>query len=62
MNSQIIKIPATQWQLTATGPDWISALEQGKVLYFPTLPFHLNKNEHALLTPEVLNAKVRNIS
>ena len=62
MNSKIVKIPATQWQLTATDPDWISALEQGKVLYFPTLPFNLNENEHALLTPDVLDAKVRNIS
>lgn len=62
MNTQIIKIPATQWHLTATNPDWISALEQGKVLYFPTLPFALNQDEQALLSPEVLDAKVRNIS
>ncbi len=62
MNSQIVEIPATQWQLPETNPDWISALEQGKVLYFPTLPFTLTEDEQALLTPEVLEENVRNIS
>ncbi len=62
MHSQIVEIPATQWQLSATDPTWIEALEQGKVLYFPTLPFELSTAEQRLLTPEVLDAKVRNIS
>lgn len=62
MNSQIVKIPATQWQLPETDRKWIDALEQGKVLYFPTLPFTLSDEEQKLLTPTVLDAKVRNIS
>ena len=62
MKSQIVKIPATQWQLPATDPNWIDALEQGKVLYFPTLPFTLTADEQTLLTPEVLEENVRNIS
>lgn len=62
MNAQIVKIPATQWQLPDTNPAWIKALEQGKVLHFPALPFHLSADEQALLTPDVLDAKVRNIS
>lgn len=62
MNSQIVKIPATQWQLPTTDPHWIEALEQGKVLYFPSLPFSLSPAEQALLNPELLDKKVRNIS
>lgn len=62
MNSQIVKIPATQWQLPETNRKWIDALEQGKVLYFPSLPFTLSEEEQALLTPAVLDAKARNIS
>ena len=62
MKSQIVKIPATQWQLPATDPKWIAALEQGKVLYFPALPFTLTADEQKLLTPEVLEENVRNIS
>lgn len=39
MNSPIVEIPATQWQLPETNSSWISGLEQGKVLYIPNLPF-----------------------
>lgn len=62
MNSQIVEVPATQWQLPATNSNWINALEQGKVLYFPTLPFTLSEAEQTLLTPTVLEENVRNIS
>lgn len=62
MNSQIIEISATQWQLPNTNPEWITALEQGKVLYFPNLAFTLSDAKQALLTPDILDAKVRNIS
>jgi len=62
MNSQIVKISATQWQLPETNRKWIDALEQGKVLYFPSLPFTLNPEEQKLLTPDVLDTKARNIS
>ena len=62
MKSQIVKIPATQWQLSDTDQNWIDALEQGKVLYFPALPFTLTADEQTLLTPKVLEENVRNIS
>ena len=62
MNSQIIEIPATQWQLPATQNKWINALEQGKVLYFPQLPFQLTADERSFLTPKAPEEKVRNIS
>lgn len=62
MNSQIIEIPATQWQLPESNPDWINALEQGKVLYFPNLAFTLSDAKQELLTPDILDTAVRNIS
>ncbi len=40
----------------------ISALEGGKVLYFPNLSFSLNKDEKQFLSPEIANPKSKNIS
>lgn len=40
----------------------ITALENGKVLYFPNLPFEFSRVEEALLTPEILAEGVKNIS
>src|SRR5690554_4519792 len=62
MNAQIIEIPATQWQQPNTNSDWINALEQGKVLYFPNLAFTLSDAKQELLTPDILDTAVRNIS
>lgn len=41
MESQIIQIDATRWELEATDSTWIAGLEAGKVLYFPDLSFSL---------------------
>ena len=40
----------------------IAALEAGQVLFFPKLPFILAPSEYQLLTPDVRDPKVRNIS
>lgn len=62
MTSQILTIPATSWHLDTVRQDWIAALEAGKVLYFPQLPFHLEPEEKRFLTPDIRDPKVRNIS
>lgn len=62
MNSQILEIDEADWQITAPDLAWISALEAGKVLYFPHLSFDLLSNERRFLTPQVRNPKSRNIS
>lgn len=40
----------------------IDALENGKVLYFPALPFTLKKDELKFLNPEIVDPKTKNIS
>lgn len=40
----------------------ITALEDGKILYFPNLSFEFSPAEEALLTPEILAEGVKNIS
>ena len=40
----------------------ITALEQGKVLYFPDLSFSLQENEMRFLTPDILKVGSKNIS
>jgi hypothetical protein len=62
MNSQIIDIPSSAWQLGEARQDWIAALEAGKVLYFPHLAFQLSDDEKRFLTPDIRDPKVRNIS
>lgn len=62
MESQIIEIDSGDWEVPAPNQEWISGLEAGKVLYFPHLPFVLLPEEQALLTPEIRDPKVRNIS
>ncbi|RFB67112.1 MULTISPECIES: Kdo hydroxylase family protein [unclassified Herbaspirillum] len=62
MESQIIEIGVTDWQVAEPNPAWIAGLESGKVLYFPQLPFVLLPEEKVLLDPEIRNPKVRNIS
>jgi hypothetical protein len=62
MESQIIEIGVTDWQVTEPNPAWIAGLESGKVLYFPQLPFELLPEEKVLLKPEIRDPKVRNIS
>jgi hypothetical protein len=62
MEQQIIETPLSFWQAPTPNLDWIAALEAGKVLYFPKLPFELLPSEQVLLTPNVRNPKARNIS
>ncbi|HEY4124642.1 MAG TPA: Kdo hydroxylase family protein [Rhizomicrobium sp.] len=40
----------------------IAALESGRVLLFPQLPFVLRENETALLSPSLSNGRAKNIS
>ena len=62
MESQIIEIDIAEWQVSEPNQAWIAALEAGKVLYFPHLPFQLLPQENALLKPSIRDPKVRNIS
>lgn len=40
----------------------VKALEEGKVIYLPRLPFHLHKKELHFLTPDIVDPKSKNIS
>ena len=58
-------IPVGDW----TGPfseserrDAVSALESGRVLFFPQLPFVLRPEEFPLLTPSLSSGRAKNIS
>jgi hypothetical protein len=62
MEQQIIDIDHRSWTEGSANPAWIAALEAGKVLHFPHLPFELQEQERGFLTPDVRNPKVRNIS
>ena len=62
MEQQIIDIDAGALHGSAANPDWIAAVEAGKVLHFPHRPFTLHEHEQAFLTPAVRDPKVRNIS
>ena len=59
---QILTLDRSAWHGPALEPAAIAALEAGKVLYFPQLPFILTVPEMRLLTPAVRDPKVRNIS
>lgn len=62
MESQIIEIEVTDWQVAESNPGWIAGLEAGKVLYFPRMSFNLLPEEHVLLKPDLRHPKSRNIS
>lgn len=62
IESQIFEIAVSQWQAVVGLDGWRSALESGKVLFFPHLGFELLPEERALLTPEVRDPGSRNIS
>ncbi|MCA1324304.1 Kdo hydroxylase family protein [Herbaspirillum sp. alder98] len=62
MESQIFEIDLSTWQIDTPNDQWITALEAGKVLYFPNLPFELLESERSLLDPAVRDPKIRNIS
>jgi hypothetical protein len=46
----------------ATRAGAVDALESGKVLYFPKLPFTVGNSENALLTDALSNGRAKNIS
>jgi hypothetical protein len=62
MQDRIVEIDARDWRAPGSHPNWIEAVEDGKVLYFPQLAFELSAQERALLKPELLAEGVRNIS
>lgn len=62
MESQIVKIDATDWSNVQRHDEWTAAVESGKVLYFPQLAFQLTEQEKTLLRPDVRDPKTRNIS
>jgi len=62
MKSQIVEVAVNNWHIKETDRLWIDALEGGKILYFPELAFKLEEHEKRLLTPTILDPKVRNIS
>lgn len=58
-------IPATDWNCDLSESiqnQAINALEEGKVLYFPKLPFTLSDIESGFLSTEHLDPKTKNIS
>lgn len=60
MDEQIIELPAAPQG--KANPALVTALEAGKVLYFPTLAFEPFPEESGLFTPEVRDPRSRNIS
>src|SRR3569832_1604467 len=62
MQDRIVELDARDWHAPGSDPQWIAAVENGKVLYFPKLAFDLSREERALLRPELLAPGVRNIS
>jgi hypothetical protein len=62
MQGRIVELGARDWRAPGSDPQWIAAVEDGKVLYFPRLVFELSGEERALLKPELLAPGVRNIS
>jgi len=62
LQDQIVEIDIDQWQIGAPQDDWITAIEAGKVLHFPHLPFPPATDKANLFTPAVLDPGSRNIS
>jgi hypothetical protein len=62
MNQQIVEISQPFWRVLKPNPQWIAALEAGKILYFPNMLFELLPSEKGLLTEDVRNPNARNIS
>jgi hypothetical protein len=62
MEQPVLQIDTADWKIESTDQAWVSALEDGKVLYFPKLAFDLLPQEQALISPSVRDPKSRNIS
>jgi hypothetical protein len=59
---RLVTIALADWSQAESRPEWIAAVEAGRVLYFPRLPFALSPHEQGLLGPQLLEKGVRNIS
>jgi hypothetical protein len=54
ISSAIVTIDdVTDWEVRNTDPAWITALEAGKLLYFPRLAFQLKDEEGRFLHPDI---------
>ena len=62
MKSQIMNIGVTDWKINTPDHDWVTALENGKVLHFTNLPFDISETEKKILSPIILKKNSRNIS
>jgi 3-deoxy-D-manno-oct-2-ulosonic acid (Kdo) hydroxylase len=62
MHQPVLQIDIAQWKIESPQQAWVTALEDGKVLYFPKLAFELQQAEHALISPSVRDPNARNIS
>jgi hypothetical protein len=62
MEQQIFTIDHADWRIGNSDSTWITALEAGKVLYFPRLAFAVDKAEEKFFTPDIRAPKTRNIS
>jgi hypothetical protein len=62
MEQQILEIPAFSEQIDMANDAWITALEAGKVLYFPSISFTPSPRELRLFTADIRDEKARNIS
>ena len=63
LNAPILELPHTSWDFEAPETsEIIDTLEAGNVLFFPNLNFNLTEAEAALLGPELVDPKRKNIS
>lgn len=62
MTTAVMQLSLDSWAGEHPDADTAQALETGKVLFFPQLAFTLQDTEYALLTPDLLAPKKRNIS
>lgn len=63
LSAPILELPHTSWDFEAPETsEIIDTLEAGNVLFFPNLKFDLTETEAALLGPELVDPKRKNIS
>lgn len=61
----LFSLPLTEWTAIVspdTQREATDALESGRVLFFPNLPFSLKQDEKKLLSPSLSNGRAKNIS
>ncbi|QEA11757.1 Kdo hydroxylase family protein [Comamonas flocculans] len=62
MQSPIVEADLVAWDAARAHPEWTAAVEAGKVLFFPALAFEVLPGEQALLRPDMLAPRSRNVS